>query len=139
MADTDAVTRESAIAAIEHVAQHNCDTREREAVQMLVAAPEAWIDASVELPKSGVIVLACYRNSLGKLRRIRAQWVAAKTQEAHPETDGGEYDEDADAYWTPEGWYECIDNWDEYSSVVCEGKVTHWMPLPPPPAAQEAQ
>lgn len=77
MADTDAVTRASAIAAIEHVAQNNCGTREREAVQMLVAAPGAWIDASVELPKYGVIVLACYRNSLGKLRRIRAQWVAA--------------------------------------------------------------
>lgn len=41
MADTEAVTRASAIAAIEHVAQNNCGSREREAIEMLLAAPAA--------------------------------------------------------------------------------------------------
>lgn len=96
--------------------------------------PVAWTPVAQALPKSGVIVLACYRNRLGNLRRIRAKWIAAKTQEGSGEYDFGEYDEEADCYWTPEGWYECIDNWDEYTSVaVCEGDVTHWMPLPPDP------
>jgi hypothetical protein len=41
MADTEAVTRASAIAAIGHVAQNNCGSREREAEEMLVAASAA--------------------------------------------------------------------------------------------------
>ena len=99
----------------------------------------AWTPVADGLPKSGVKVLACYRNRLGNLRRIRAQWVAAKTEEVCGDADDwGEYDEEADCYWTPQGWYECIDNWGDYSSVaVCEGEVTHWMPLPDPPG-QEA-
>ena len=93
--------------------------------------PVAWTSVKDAMPKSGVKVLACYKNSHGNLRRIRAKWTAAKTVEANAEYDWGEHDEETDTYWTPEGWYECIDNWDEYSSVmVSEGEVTHWMPLP---------
>jgi len=93
--------------------------------------PVAWIPVADAMPVSGLIVLACYKNSLGKLRRIRAHWIAAKTEEASGECEFGEYDEEADTYWNPEGWYECIDNWDEYSSVaVHEGEITHWMLMP---------
>lgn len=96
--------------------------------------PVAWVPVSTAMPKSGVTVLACYKNRLGNVRRIRAQWTAAKTDEASGDWDFGEYDEAADCYWTPEGWYECIDNWDEYSSVtVHEGEITHWMPMPTDP------
>ena len=101
------------------------------------AAPDAWTSVKAAMPQSGVTVLAYYKNSNGFERRIRAKWTAAKTVEANAEYDWGEYDEATDAYWTPEGWYECIDNWDEYSSVmVSEGEVTHWMPLPPAPQDQ---
>ena len=32
------------------------------------------------------------------------------------------------------GWYESIDNWDEYTQVsIYQGEPTHWMPLPDPP------
>ena len=97
-------------------------------------APDAWTSVKAAMPQSGVTVLAYYKNRNGFERRIRAKWTAAKTVEANAEYGWGEYDEAADAYWTPEGWYECIDNWDEYSSVmVSEGEVTHWMPLPPAP------
>lgn len=38
------------------------------------------------------------------------------------------------------GWYECIDNWDEYSQVaINEGEPTHWMPLPTPPKGQKGE
>ena len=114
----------------------------REALRQALAQPEqkpvAWRKVTDKLPKSGVIVLACYKNRLGKLRCIRAHWVAAKTVETS--VDYGEcfeYDEETDEYYLPEGWYECMDNWDEYSSVaVCEGEITHWMPLPPAPDEQ---
>jgi hypothetical protein len=98
--------------------------------------PVAWISVTDALPKSGVTVLACYRNRLGKLRRIRAHWIAAKTAEANSEDwdQCSEYDEATDTYYVTEGWYECIDNWGDYSAVaVSEGDVTHWMPLPEAP------
>lgn len=42
-----------------------------------------------------------------------------------------EYDEDADAYIIPEGWWETV-NYGECFSAVSDC-VTHWMPLPTPP------
>jgi Protein of unknown function (DUF551) len=94
----------------------------------------AWISVGERLPKSGQTVLACYTNAAGMVRRIRAEWVAAKTIESDAESEIGEYDEATDAYYDPEGWYEKIDNWGEYSSVaVVEGAITHWMPLPAAP------
>jgi hypothetical protein len=108
----------------------------RAALAEPVQEPVAWVPVTEALPKSGVKVLACYRNRLGNLRRIRAMWTAAKTEEADSDDAEAcsEYDEATDTYYVTEGWYECIDNWGDYSSVaVCEGEVTHWMPLPPDP------
>ena len=52
----------------------------------------------------------------------------------YPEdTDCYDYCEEDDEYYLKEGWYEVIHNWDEYSSVVIDDFVTHWMPLPEPP------
>ena len=97
----------------------------------------AWVPTAERMPASGVTVLACYRNSLGNWRLIRAQWVKAKNVEANPESEIGEYDEETDTYYDPEGWYEAIDNWDDYTHVaVYQGEVTHWMPLPPPPIVE---
>lgn len=42
-----------------------------------------------------------------------------------------DYDEDADAYIIPEGWWETVDFGEEFSAV--DMSVTHWMPLPEPP------
>jgi len=95
----------------------------------------AWVPVEERMPASGAVVLACYRNALGNWRRIRASWIAAKTEESGSESDIGEYDEATDTYYDPEGWYEQIDNWDDgFSAVgVNQGTITHWMPLPAPP------
>lgn len=88
------------------------------------------------LPQPGVTVLAFYKNRCGKGRRIRAVWVPAKFEEASPEQEHVEYDDEKDCYFTPEGWYEQINNWDDYTAVaVHEGEVSHWMPMPEPPAS----
>ena len=93
-----------------------------------------WIDASERIPSAGCVVLAAYKNQFGLWRRIRAEWVAAKTQEADIEYEDAEYDEATDTYYTPEGWYERINNWEDYSLVkVYEGEPSHWQPLPEPP------
>ena len=93
-----------------------------------------WVPVAKRLPDSGRTVLACYRNEIGNWRRIRAIWVAANTAESSAESEIGEYDEASDTYYDPQGWYEQIDNWDDYSAVaVHQGEVTHWMLLPEPP------
>ena len=97
-------------------------------------SPARWIPVSEQLPASGITVLASYTNRCGNIRRIRAKWVAAKNVESTPDSDFVEYDEETDTYYDPQGWYEQIDNWPDYSAVaVVEGEVTHWMPLPPAP------
>lgn len=40
------------------------------------------------------------------------------------------YDEEADDFIVPEGWWEDVQCGDEFSMV--DAKVTHWMPLPEP-------
>lgn len=112
------------------------------AAELALSAPAVpqWVPVSERLPESGQIVLACYTNRAGNVRRIRAQWVAAKTSEYVGDGDFGEYDEATDTYYDPEGWYECIDNWDDYSSVmVREGDITDWQPLAAAPSAKEPQ
>lgn len=116
---------------------------------LLAAAPQAepnndWIVCSKRKPPSGQTVLAFYLNTYGMGRRIRAQHVDAWTIQvddlSDPDTECVEYSEQEDAYYLLAGWYECIDNWDDYSRIaVNEGIVTHWLPLPAAPALSPEQ
>ena len=131
-----------ALADIEHLASGGLEIdpalfRTVRAALSAPAAQDGWIPVAERMPDSGCVVLACYRNSAGNLRRIRAEWVAAKTQESGGDSDIGEYDEATDTYYDPQGWYERIDNWDDgFSAVgVSQGEVTHWMHLPDAPGA----
>lgn len=98
--------------------------------------PAVWINATDSKPPPGRIVLAHYRNALGKSRIVRAQWIAENTVESGDNDldEVGEYNEADDTFYLPEGWWEQIDNWDDYSQVWMHHNVTHWtyMPLPPP-------
>lgn len=97
--------------------------------------PVAWIKVSDELPKCGKPVLGCYKDTYEKLWIVRAKWIPKHTEESYGDDDFFvEYDEATDTYYLPEGWYECINNWDDYSSVkIYEGEITHWMMLPTAP------
>lgn len=125
-----------------------------EHARLLAAAPSApsapatvqgdgWIPVSERLPESERTVLAFYLNSHGKGRRVRAEYIAAKTKSADDGWDSDEpadYDEQADEYFWPAGWYEVMDNWDGLTHIVIhEGEVTHWMPLPESPAIAAAR
>lgn len=104
---------------------------------------DGWIPVSERLPESERTVLAFYLNSNGKGRRVRAEYIAAKTKSADDGWDSDEpadYDEQADEYFWPAGWYEVMDNWDDLTHMVIhEGEVTHWMPLPESPAIAAAR
>ena len=110
--------------------------------EMLAAAPApaGWVPVTERLPESERTVLAYYLNSHGKGRRIRAEYIAAKTKGADDGWDSdspADYDEATDQYYWPAGWYEVIDNWDDLTHMaIHEGDVTHWMPLPAAPSAE---
>jgi hypothetical protein len=103
-----------------------------------------------DLPKPNTKVLAFYLNKLGKGRTICAIWVPAKTRVSDSDIDEDlefEYDDETDQFYWPEGWYETIENWEEFGYLkVYEGEVVYWQPLPkwpanalPAPQAGEAQ
>ena len=83
----------------------------------------AWLPITTA-PKTGRKVILFYRNRNNKARTVMARWV---TDEEAAETD-------VDDVGLEGGWYECIDNWDDYSQVaIHEGEPSHWMPQPAPP------
>jgi hypothetical protein len=76
------------------------------------------------VPKTGRKVILFYKNRLHVGRTVIARWL---TDEQATEIDG-------DDVGLEGGWYECIDNWDDYTEVaIHEGEPSHWMPLPAPP------
>ena len=134
---------EASIKAVK-VALHDAGTvpelkdriRELQAQAGQVAVP-GWISVDERLPDAGHC-LATYRNQHGKLRIIRAKYARQFEIDADEDAiDQGncEYNEADDTFYLKAGWLECIDNWDDYSSIyVTEGEVTHWMPLPAVPS-----
>lgn len=98
------------------------------------AQPSAWISVEHDLPKKCCI--AVYQTPRGVQRIIRAMYVRQYEIEATGDECDSETNEANDLEYIKAGWYECIDNWGDYSSVaVCEGTVTHWQPLPTLPGA----
>lgn len=98
----------------------------------------SWISVTDQLPPSGKSVLASYRNGSHGFddwnHVIRARYIGECMQESDCDDDEAEYSEEHDSYFTTAGWYESINNWDEFSCVsVTDGDVTHWMPLPTAP------
>ena len=112
-----------------------------EAADEIEQLRDPWISVGERLP-DGKKVVARYLNQLGKERRVMARYVPRWTEEVDPdyadEYTNHEYSGEKDAYYYCAGWYEQIDNWNELSSCyIHEGKVTHWMPLPPGPGVSD--
>ena len=100
--------------------------------QALANAPvPVPVAVSERLPHPNVKVLAHYVNDHGNGRTICAIWVPAGSREC----DGDDsFSEPDDGCW-PEGWYEQIENLDDYGWIaVNEGDVAYWQPLPKWPA-----
>ena len=94
-----------------------------------------WVPVSEQLPKSGEHVLLCCEVRPSKNRYVCDGFYAkSKSEEVGWSCEGAaEYDEDTDEYYLPEGFYEVVKNWDEWSSLVIPDYVTHWRPLPEAP------
>jgi hypothetical protein len=79
--------------------------------------------------------LAHYKNSNGNGRTVCAFYAGKfEFEQSYSDDCNIKYCDHDDRYYLAEGWYEVIDNWDEFSSVaITEGEVTHWMKLPDAP------
>lgn len=93
-----------------------------------------WIEG---IPPDSKYYLASFASNHNKERRstIKAYYLRQYEIESRDEdTDYDEYCEKDDTYYYNSGWYEIIENWDDYTFVhVCKGEVTHYRPLPEPP------
>lgn len=95
----------------------------------------AWIPTKDRLPTPGIPVLvAC-----GKLvlRAAHAQRFTLEVGIDDKFPDGGDYNEEADEYYLPEGWYEW--NGFEETHWQLSNKPEFWMPLPDAPKAKKEQ
>ena len=85
-------------------------------------------------------ILIHYKNKLGKSRIIKAKFIPKFTVESSGEYADGdvdEYDEANDRYTYTEGFWELIDNWDDFTMVkVNEGEPDGWQPLPLKPTGE---
>ena len=96
-----------------------------------VASAASWISVDARLPEPNTPVLL----DIGKMFPLRALWAGKHTVSVGTDVDDwGEYDEETDEYYCPEGWYE----WNEHEEVHWAVSETPraWRELPPPlPAA----
>ncbi len=94
----------------------------------------AWTSVARAMPDTTKKVLATYLNKLGNRRIVIANWVQALTQKTQWDDEEfgiSEYDESSDEFFIKEGWYECVENCEEYGLFkIHEGEVTHWAPMP---------
>ena len=92
-----------------------------------------WYLVDDTFPKAGKKVIAKYNTDRGqKPRVIIAHRLLDTFAECNCEYDCDcVYDEKTDNFYYPAGWYEQVENWDDFACVrVCDGTITHWMPLP---------
>lgn len=97
-----------------------------------------WVSVEDEKPESGKhVLLCCEIRPSGKRYVCDGYYAKAKSTTSGYSNDWDcEYDEETDEYYLPEGYYEIIKNWGDYSSIAVEDFVTHWKPLPEPPKGE---
>ena len=115
-------------------------------IEHLEAKIPKWISVKDRLPKNEetVLIAGCREGISGKLWPVvmTAFHIDGKMfaqDSCYAWSDDNiemEYDEDADDFVIPEGWFEDVQCADEFS-MVYDIRVTHWMPLPEPPREGE--
>ena len=94
-----------------------------------------WVSVEDRPPDNGTHVLLCCEIRPSGRKYVCDGFCAAKHSiEGFAAGElGHDYNEEDDTYYIPEGYYEVVKNWDDFSSIAISDFVTHWMPLPEPP------
>lgn len=96
------------------------------------APVSGWRD--IATAPSAKPVLVAYKNRCDKWRVVKAvKYEQYQNEQPADDDEGevGEYCEEKDAYFVRAGWYELIDNWDDFGFVaIYEGDPVAWMNLP---------
>ena len=148
----DAIARQSvkseevaeAIGDLLDMKEHWCaDSTDNDAISIDLAITalqdyQPWIPVSNVKPESGKhVLLCCEVRPSGKRYVCDGYYAGSKSITSGYSDDWDcEYDEETDEHYLPEGYYEVIKNWDDYSSIVIDDFVTHWKPLPEPPKGE---
>lgn len=102
---------------------------------------DRWIPVSEKLPDANkdVYVTFCeymeyskkYRHSTCKAIYVPEHTIKSEDLWSYCDNDDLEiYDEKDDVYYAKDGWYEVVENWDDYSNVAINAEVTAWKELP---------
>ena len=93
-----------------------------------------WIPCAKQPPTSGKhVLLTCEIRPRGTRYVCDGFYAEKLSISGGYDCDPGcDYDEDKDEYFIPEGYYEIVKNWDDYSSIVINDFVVAWQPLPDP-------
>ena len=99
------------------------------------STPAEWRD--IASAPSATPLLVAYKNRCDKWRVVKAVRYEQYQNEQPVDNDEGEvgeYCEEKDAYFVRAGWYELIDNWDDFGFVsIYEGEPVAWQHLPTAP------
>ena len=108
---------------------------DRDAFRAALEAAERAAWQKIESAPSGVKLIAQYQNELNNSRQVMAVRYEQFQREHDSDNEDleGEYCAAKDAFYWPAGWYEMIENWDNYTHVAMDAPIK-WRPLPAPPA-----
>ena len=87
------------------------------------------IDVKEQLPKPGKQVLALMKYPKGREVFILAMWIPKFYREFNDgwgELEPDYKDEDDEIGYWPEGWYECVECWEDLDLLAVWEPVTHW-------------
>lgn len=96
-----------------------------------------WISVNDSLPEREKPVLVAVKNYRGNMFVTKGMYEDGTVLIPNSiwlwddYDEWGEYNEELDEYYVPEGWFE----WNDFieNCGVIDQQVTHWMPLPEPP------
>lgn len=97
-----------------------------------------WVSVSLKPAPKNIPILINILDNKQESKIIKAVYFEAKKIVSPDDSDLGEYDEQTDTYYCPEGWYEDVyaetgyDYTYHWLGWSAELKVTHWLELKAP-------